>query len=123
MILIDTDVLIEILDKHSDFGKELFEKVITSGERFCTSVINFHEILYGYFKYAKSADELLIIKVLDYTKADALLSSELEVEIDGRKDFDLRSDAMIAAIAINNHCKLLTNNRKDFENFRGIEFF
>ena len=123
MILIDTDVLIEILDKHSDPGNKILEKVIASGERFCTSVINFHEILYGYFKYAKSADELMIIKVLDYTKADAIRSSELEAKIEGRESTEIRSDAMIAAIAINNGCKLLTNNRKGFENFKGIQFF
>ncbi len=123
MILIDTDALIEILDKHSDAGMRLSEKVIASGEEFCTSAINMHEILYGYVKYSKSIDEILLLRVLEYTKADALLSSELEAAIPGRSNAELRSDAMIAAIAINHGCKLLTGNRKDFENFKSIEFF
>ncbi len=123
MILIDTDVLIEILDKHSDLGRVLSEKVMASGEKFCTSVINLHEILYGYIRLSKSADETLVLPVLDYTKADALLSSELEASVEGRESIEIRSDAMIAAIAINNDCKLLTNNRKDFANFKGLEFF
>ncbi len=123
MILIDTDMLIEILDKHSDLGDKASKKVMASGERFCTSAVNLHEILYGYIKRAELVDKSLLIPVLEYTKTDAILSSRLEAEIEEKSDAKLRLDSMIAAVAINNHCKLLTNNHKDFNQFKGLEFF
>ena len=123
MILIDSDVLIEILDKQSEVGRTASEKVIDSGEKFCTSVINLHEILYGYRKYSKYTDETILLPVLDYTRTDALLSSKLEADAAGSGTGELRADAMIAAIAIDNGCKLYTNNKKDFQNFKGLEFF
>ena len=55
MILLDTDVIIEVLDKKSDKGKALMLRVIESGEEFCTSSVNMHEVLYGIEKYSKDS--------------------------------------------------------------------
>ena len=45
LILLDTDVIIEILDRESDKGEELMLKIIESGEEYCTSSLNMHEVL------------------------------------------------------------------------------
>ena len=45
LILLDKDVIIEILDKKSDKGKALMLRVIESGEEYCTSSVNMHEVL------------------------------------------------------------------------------
>jgi tRNA(fMet)-specific endonuclease VapC len=47
MIVIDTDVLIEILDKKSEKGGDALNRILQSGEEIATTTINMHEILYG----------------------------------------------------------------------------
>ena len=42
LILLDTDVIIEVMDKKSDKGKALMLRVIESGEEYCTSSVNMH---------------------------------------------------------------------------------
>lgn len=51
MIVIDTDVLIEIFDKKSSKGDEALNKITRSGEKISITAINLHEILYGLQKY------------------------------------------------------------------------
>jgi tRNA(fMet)-specific endonuclease VapC len=121
MIIIDTDVLIEIYDKKSRLGNAAFEKIMNSGDIFCITAINLHEILYGLLKYAKPSEYLLQLPVLDYTKDDAKLAAEMEIRAEARGRKALRTDAMIAAIAINNNAKLYTNNKSHFEYFDGLE--
>ena len=52
MILLDTDVMIEIVDRQSDRGEEITNRILNSGESYCTSSINIHEIMYGIHKYS-----------------------------------------------------------------------
>ena len=123
MIIIDTDILIEIYDKESDLGNSAFSKIMDSGDIFCITSINLHETLYTLLKYAKPSEYLMQLPVLDYCKEDARLAAELEFKSEkaGKKMF--RLDAMIAAIAINNNAKLYTNNRKHFKHLNELNLF
>jgi len=47
LILLDTDVIIEVVDKNSDKGQALMFKIIESVEEYCTNSVNMHEVLYG----------------------------------------------------------------------------
>jgi len=120
MIVLDTDVLIEIFDKSSVKGDEALSKIIDSNEDVATTSINLHEILYGLKKYAKPVRDVLLLRVIDYTKQDAQLSSELELNAEKRGTPVTRTDTMIAAIAINRGAKLFTFNKK---HFRPLEAF
>lgn len=115
MIILDTDVLIEIMDKKSKKGEELLKKIIESGEDICITAINLHEILYGLYKYAKPVEEILRLPVVSYTKDDAVLAAKLEIEMERKGKAIRRTDAMIAAITINNGAKLYTLNLKHFK--------
>ena len=115
MIILDTDVLIEIMDKKSKKGEELLKTIIESGEDICITSINLHEILYGLYKYAKPVEEILRLPVVSYTKDDAVLAAKLEIEMERKGKAIRRTDAMIAAIAINNGAKLYTLNLKHFK--------
>jgi tRNA(fMet)-specific endonuclease VapC len=106
MIVIDTDVLIEILDKKSEKGGDALNRILQSGEEKATTTINMHEILYGLSKYAKPTKETLLLPTLSYTKKDAVLSSRIEFEAEKRGTSIRRTDAMIAAITINNGATL-----------------
>ncbi len=114
MILLDTDVMIEILDKKSKKGDEALDRISEQTEQAATTVINMHEILYGLNKYAKPVSTLLQMPVLNYTKRDAVLSARIELEAERGGTPIRRADSMIAAIAINNGAKLYSFDEKHF---------
>jgi len=108
LILLDTDVIIELLDKRSDKGQELMLKIIESGEEYCTSSVNMHELLYGLEKYSKDSSLIVQIPTLEYSKRDSELSANLELSAERKGKAVPRMDAIIASIAINNGCSLYT---------------
>ena len=125
MIVLDTDVLIEIFDKRSVKGDEALSRILDSGEDIATTSINLHEILYGLQKYAKPVKDVLLLPVLDYTKRDAGLSAEMELKAEGMGMPIRRTDAMIAAIALNRGAALYTFDLRHFDPLKtvGLELF
>lgn len=123
MIILDTDILIEIYDKKSTSGESLLKKIEDSGDNFYTTVINMQEILYGLLKYAKQTEYILQFPTLEYNKEDAKLAAELEWKTETRGRKIARADAIVAAIAINNNAKLYTNNKKHFSDIDGLDLF
>lgn len=120
MIALDTDVLIEILDKKSERGAKAFEKILQSEEEICTTVININEILYGLHKYGNPVKEILLLPILNYMKKDAVFSSKIELEAEESGHSIRRTDAMIAAIAINNGATLYTFDLKHFAPLKAL---
>lgn len=108
MILLDTDILIEIVDRQSDKGVGYVNRILESGETYCTSSINFHELMYGINKYSKNGKTIHKIPVISYTKEDGGLSSRLELLAEQMGKSVPRMDAMIASVAINNGYHLYT---------------
>jgi predicted nucleic acid-binding protein len=125
LISIDSDVLIEILDRKSLKGDQALKQITESKEEVVTTVISLHEVLYGLHKYAKPVKELLLLPILSYTKKDAVLASKIELEAEKSGKMVCRTDAMIAAITINNGAKLYTFNIKHFEVLQdlGLELY
>jgi tRNA(fMet)-specific endonuclease VapC len=125
MIVVDTDVLIEILDKKSTKGAEALEHILKCGEDIGTAVINMHELLYGLNKYAKPTEDVLLLPVLTFTEKDAILSSKLELEAEKKGTPNRRTDAMVAAVTINNNATLYTFDQKHFTQFtkRDLKLF
>jgi tRNA(fMet)-specific endonuclease VapC len=113
MIVVDTSVLIEILDKKSAIGEKAMEKIFQSGEEVAITVINLHEILYGLQKYA--VKEILRLPVLSFTKRDAITAARIELEAEKKGLTVRRTDAMIAAICIDNGAILYTLDLKHFK--------
>lgn len=120
MILLDTDVLIEIFDRRSEKGDDALERILESGEDIATTSINMHEILYGLEKYARPVREVLLLPVLDYTKRDARLSAEIELEAERRGAAIRRTDAMIAAVALNHGAALYTLDLRHFTSLKAL---
>ncbi len=120
MISIDSDVLIEILDKKSLKGDQALKKITESKEEVATTVISLHEVLYGLNKYGKPVKELLLLPILSYTKKDAVLAIKIELEVEKKGKIACRTDAIIAAITINNSAKLYTFNIKHFDAFQDL---
>ena len=108
LILLDTDVIIEVLDKNSTKGQRLMLKIIESGEEYCTSSVNMHEVLYGIEKYSKDSRLVTQIPTLGYSKNDSELSAVLELSAERKGKAVPRMNAIIASVAINNGCSLFT---------------
>lgn len=117
MIILDTDVIIEILDKRSRKGDEALRKIQASKESIGIIAITLHELLYGLEKYAKPANEIAQIPVLGYGKEDAVLSAKLELAAEKNGEPVRRTDAMIAAVAVNRSAQLYTFDR----HFRALQ--
>jgi predicted nucleic acid-binding protein len=66
-----------------------------------------------------------LLPILSYTKKDAVLSSKIELEAEKKGKPVCRTDAMIAAITINNDAKLYTFNLKHYHAFQdlGLKLF
>ena len=125
MILIDTDVLIEILDKDSKKGEGALKKITDAKEDITITSLNLHEILYGLYKYANNSkiEKILLLEVTEFTKSDAALSAKLELNAEKKGTKIPRFDTMIAATAINRGFKLFTYNKKHFEIFEDLILF
>jgi tRNA(fMet)-specific endonuclease VapC len=125
MMILDTDVLIEIFDRKSQIGDENLRRIVESGDSIATTSINLHEILYGLEKYAKPIRGIILLPVLDYTKRDAELSAEIELKAEKSGTAIRRTDAMIASIAINHGSTLYTMDLKHFQPLQtlGLKLF
>ena len=122
MIIIDTDVLIEIFDKKSAKGDLALEKIENAGEDVAITSLTLHEILYGLYKYGKKkrVKGLEQLETLDFNCDDAQLSAKLELDCERKGKKVARIDTMIAATSINRKASLFTFNKKHFEVFREL---
>jgi len=124
MIIIDTDVLIEIFDKGSQKGTNAFQKIEQSGEDVAITSLSLHEILYGFYKYGKKKIPAVEkLETIGFTKEDAMLSANIEWDTEQKGCFVSRIDAMIAAMAINRKAKLFTFNQKHFRTVSELTLF
>jgi len=125
LILLDTDVLIEILDKASDKGDRILATLEAAEEDLGTSSVNLHELLYGLKKYSKSEEKVTQLRVVPYERRDAELSSRLELAAEERGGPVRRLDSMIAAVAINRSAELATLDVGHFQPFaqNGLKIF
>lgn len=128
MILLDTNVLIEIFDRQSDRRQQLLEKLNKSGDEAVTASINIHETLIGMLEDGEKAEavsKLMLMQTLPFSRDDAVLSAGLEYYSEKMGKRILKLDAMIAAIAINNNAKLFTLDKKHFPILKekGLELF
>jgi len=123
MIIVDTDVIIEIFDKHSEKGELALEKLENSGKDIAITSINLHEILYGHYKRNKKIKDVLQINTIEFNKKDAELAAKIESDLEKQGKIISRIDAMISAIAINRKAKIYTFNKKHFQIIKQLKLF
>lgn len=77
-------------------------------------------MLYGLYKYARPVREALLLPVVDFTRRDAILSAEIELEAEKMGTPIRMIDAMIAAVAFNSGASLYTLDLKHFKPLEGL---
>ena len=70
MIVLDTDILIEIFDKNSALGEEILGKI--EGYEIATTSINLHEIVSLRVSFTELNNFLLIVKYINLSFKDKL---------------------------------------------------
>lgn len=125
MIILDTDVLIDIFDKKSERGAETAIRLADVKEEVWTTSLSLHEILYGCIKTARPVEGLLTLPTLPFTDRDSRLSSQIEAALEQKGLPVRRMDTMIAAVAINFDARFFTFNSKHFYrmNSFGLKLF
>ena len=123
MIIVDTDVLIEIFDRKSEKGRDALNQLDKSGDDIAITSISLHEVLYGHYKRKKKIKDIEEIHTLEFNSEDAKLSAKLEIEAEKKGEIIPQADAMIAAIAINRKAKFFTYNKKHFQAIKQLQLF
>jgi tRNA(fMet)-specific endonuclease VapC len=60
LIIIDTDVLIEISNRKSEKGEIIHQKIISNRDNVAITSMTFYETLYGFVKFKKPFDYLSV---------------------------------------------------------------
>jgi tRNA(fMet)-specific endonuclease VapC len=108
LIIVDTDVLIEISDKRSNKGNEMYQKIIENGDDVAITSITLYETIYGLIKFKKPFYYLSSFRVYEFSKEDALLAGKFDLELEKNGKKIKRMDIMIASTTINRGATLCT---------------
>lgn len=114
-LLLDTTVLIDVL-RNRNGRRELLAELVKAGHSLSTSAINVAEVCGGMRPGEEARTEAFLSGLDEYELGgqEARAAGKLKMTW-ARKGRTLTlADAMVAAIAIDRGCALLTDNRKDF---------
>ncbi len=128
MIILESDVLIELLDKNSPRKNILLKALEENAEELATTSLNLEEVLYGVLKRSKmrqipAEHPLNSFPVISFTREDAIIAAKLEVELERKGMKKPRGDVLIAAVTIRMKARLFTINLKHFEGMERLELF
>jgi predicted nucleic acid-binding protein len=114
-LLIDTTVLIDVL-RGKNQRRELLAELVRAGHTLATTTLNIAEIYAGMRPGEEGKTEAFLqnLQCFDFNGAAARLAGRLKY-VWSKKGRTLGlDDAIVAAVAIERECELLTDNRKDF---------
>ncbi|MDD2789044.1 MAG: PIN domain-containing protein [Sulfurimonas sp.] len=123
--LVDSDILIYFLKGQQEVVEKLSQIPI---DDLYISRINYTELLYGAYNSTKIEQNLKIIepfldnfKVLEFTKKSSLIFAKEKARLKKSGNIIADMDLMIASIAIENECTLISNNIKHFNRVQNLE--
>jgi tRNA(fMet)-specific endonuclease VapC len=123
--LIDSDILIYFLKGKQEVVERLSQIPI---DDLYISRINYTELIYGAYNSSKINQNLKVIepfldsfKVLEFTKTSSLVFAKEKARLKKNGNIIADMDLMIASIAIENDCTLISNNIKHFDRVRNLE--
>ena len=123
--LIDSDILIYFLKGKKEVVERLSQIPI---DNLYISRINYTELIYGAYNSSKITQNLKIIepflgsfKVLEFTQISSLIFAKEKARLKKNGNIIADMDLMIASIAIENDCTLISNNIKHFDRVQNLE--
>ena len=123
--LIDSDILIYFLKGKQEVVERLSQIPI---DDLYISRINYTELIYGAYNSSKINQNLKVIepfldsfKVLEFTKISSLIFAKEKARLKKNGNIIADMDLMIASIAIENDCTLISNNIKHYDRVQNLE--
>ncbi len=123
--LIDSDILIYFLKGKQEVVQKLSQIPI---DNLYISRINYTELIYGAYNSARVEENLKVIepflenfKILEFTKNSSLIFAKEKARLKKSGNIIADMDLMIASIAIENDCMLLSNNIKHFQRVQNLK--
>jgi len=123
--LIDSDTLIYFLKGKKEVVEKLSQIPI---DNLYISRINYTELIYGAYNSTKITQNLKVIepflesfKILEFTQISSLLFAKEKARLKKNGNIIADMDLMIASIAIENDCTLISNNIKHFNRVQNLE--
>lgn len=115
LLLLDSSVLIDLLRSRRDRRQQVAE-LVRAGHSLATSAINVAEIYAGVRENERDRTEAFIsaLECLDATGRVARVAGDLKREWAIKGKTLTLADTFVAATALEYHCRLITDNRKDF---------
>ena len=77
MIIVNTGVLVEILDRQSKIGQQLVEKIQKSNDGFAITAVTFMTVLLGLTKLQKNIPSIHLLKICNFTKKNCSKSGRV----------------------------------------------
>jgi tRNA(fMet)-specific endonuclease VapC len=123
--MIDSDILIYFLKGQQEVIEKLSQIPI---DQLYISKINYAELMYGAHNSAKVEENLKVIEpflekftLLEFDKDASLIFAKEKARLKKKGNIIADMDLMIASIAIENNCFLITNNLKHFKRIRDLK--
>jgi len=115
LLLLDTSVLIDIL-RNRRGRRQFVAELVRAGHTLATSALNVAEVYAGMRSEEHDRTNTFIASLdcLDVTASIGKLAGDLKRSWALRGKTLTLADTIVAAVALENHCRLLTDNRKDF---------
>ncbi|MFV2016668.1 MAG: type II toxin-antitoxin system VapC family toxin [Candidatus Heimdallarchaeota archaeon] len=126
MIFLDSDVLIEILEKNSIKSDKIFETLeMYANEEVVISELVLEEVFFGILKVTHNKQLLdqhpiFEIPVVEFNKQDALLAAEIGFEMEKLGKKKPRVDSLIASSVINQQGSLFTLNTRHYHDIKNL---
>jgi predicted nucleic acid-binding protein len=123
--LIDSDILIYFLKGKQEVVERISQIPI---DDLYISRINYTELIYGAYNSARVEQNLNVIepflenfKILELTKKSSFIFAKEKARLKKSGNIIADMDLMIASIAIENDCILMSNNIKHFQRVQNLE--
>lgn len=114
-LLLDTSVLIDTL-RHRHGRRELLARLARDGHVLATSALNVAEVFAGMRPDEEGATETFLsaLECYELTGAAARVAGTMKRKWAGKGRTLTLADSVIAAVALEHDCVLMTDNRRDF---------
>ena len=113
LIVLDTDVLIKILNKKSLQGQEIYAKLKKNGGNFGITSITLYETLHFFMKMKMKTPPIHLLQVYGFSKQDAQKAAELEIELENR-EIKVKATVLIVSSIVMNRGASLCSLNEDF---------
>jgi predicted nucleic acid-binding protein len=122
-LLLDTSVLIDVLRRRQG-RRELLAELVRGGHTLATTALNVAEVYAGVRPGEEAATEAFLdaLECYELTQASGRLAGKLKNDWSRKGRTLTLADTIVAAIALERRCTLMTDNRKDFP-MAGLEHY